>query len=189
VKQGQPIVKLRDDAEKLDVDRTQKLIELGEFTAKGLRALLDEKMGSKEQTLKAETELALARIQHDIALVRFNEKTIRSPLDGIVVKKYKESGESVDRAEKLIDIVNIDEVWVQFYLDPKLMAVLKNGQEVSVSFPVIGKKEFTGKIDFIDPRIDAGSNLFRVKVLIDNKGHIIKAGMRGVADFAKLAGK
>jgi multidrug efflux pump subunit AcrA (membrane-fusion protein) len=43
-----------------------------------------------------------------------------------------------------------------------------------------------GKVSFIDPRIDAASVLFRVKVLLDNKDHKIKAGMRGVADFAKL---
>ena len=140
-------------------------------------------MGSKDQALKSQTELALARIGHEAALVRFNEKTVRSPLNGIVVKKYKESGESVDRVEKLMDIVDIDQVYVQFYLDPKLWTALKIDQPVAVKFPVLGSTEFRGKISFIDPRIDAGSNLFRVKVLLENKDHQIKAGMRGNADF------
>jgi multidrug efflux pump subunit AcrA (membrane-fusion protein) len=164
VKEGQIIAKLRDEKE------------------------LKEKMGSKDQWLKAQTELDLARLQHQLAVVRFDEKSIRSPLSGIVVKKYKESGESVDRSEKLVDIVNIDEVFVQFYLDPKLMALLKTEMQVRVKFPVIGNKEFSGTISFIDPRIDAGSNLFRVKVLVENKDQTIKAGMRGMADFAKVAG-
>ena len=188
VKEGQVIVKLRDEKEKIEVELAAKLIEQREFTAKGLEALLKEKMGSKDQTLKAKTELDLARLQHQLAVVRFNEKSIRAPLSGTVVKKYKESGESVDRSEKLVDIVNIDEVFVQFYLDPKLMALLKTDMQVRVKFPVIGNKEFSGTISFIDPRIDAGSNLFRVKVLVENKDQTIKAGMRGIADFAKVAG-
>jgi multidrug efflux pump subunit AcrA (membrane-fusion protein) len=129
----------------------------------------------------------LAQIQLKQAEVLLKEKTIRSPINGIVVKKYKESGESIDRAEKLIDVVNIDDVYVQFYLDPKLMNAVKVDQSVAVRFPVIGERKFDGKVAFVDPRIDATSGLFRVKLLVANPGHIIKPGMRGVADFAQLA--
>ena len=41
-------------------------------------------------------------------------------------------------------------------------------------------------VSFIDPRIDAASGLFRVKLLLDNPNHDIKAGMRGEADFTKV---
>jgi multidrug efflux pump subunit AcrA (membrane-fusion protein) len=85
-----------------------------------------------------------------------------------------------------MDIVNIDEVYVQFYLDPKLMNAVKVDQSIPVRFPVIGNRKFDAKVAFIDPRIDATSGLFRVKLLIPNPGHVIKPGMRGVADFAQL---
>ena len=189
VTEGQVLVKLRAEKEKLEVEEAEKRIELFEFSAKGFQALLADKMGSKDQALKAQTELALARIGREAAQVRLSEKTVRSPLSGIVVKKHKENGESVDRVEKLVDIVNIDQVYVQFYLDPKLWTALKIDQPVKVKIPVIGAGEFSGKISFIDPRIDAGSNLFRVKVLLENKDHQIKAGMRGVADFGGTASR
>lgn len=186
VTEGQVLVKLRSDREKLEVEQSGKLIEQHEFTARGLETLLKEKVGSKDVALRAKTELELAKIQRELANVRLQEKTVRSPLSGIVVKKYKETGESVDRVEKLVDIVNIDQVFVQFYLDPKLWTSVKLEQPVTVKFPVIGAGvESQGKIAFIDPQIDAGANLFRVKVLLDNKGHQIKAGMRGTADFGK----
>lgn len=183
VTEGQVLVKLRSEREKLEVEEADKRIELYEFTAKGQQALLAEKMGSKDAALKAKTELELARIAREAALVRLNEKTVRSPLAGIVVKKHKEAGESVDRVEKLLDLVNIDQVYVQFYLDPKLWTALKVDQEVKVKISDIVGGEFTGKLAFIDPRVDAGSNLFRVKVLLENKDRRIKAGMRGTADF------
>jgi membrane fusion protein (multidrug efflux system) len=186
VKENQIIVQLRAEKEALEVEQYGKLVEQKTFTAHGAAELAKEKMMAKETMLEKQTDMELAKIQLRQAEVRFKEKTIRAPLAGIVVKKYKEAGESVDRVEKLVDIVNIDQVYVQFYLDPKLMTVIKTDQLVTVRLPVIGDAVFDGKVSFVDPRIDAGSGLFRVKVLVDNPKHAIKPGMRATADFAKL---
>ncbi|MGB8168848.1 MAG: efflux RND transporter periplasmic adaptor subunit [Chthoniobacteraceae bacterium] len=186
VKEGQILIELRKEKEELEVRQAEQVVQQRKFTAEGAQKLLNEKIGSKEVALEKQTELELAKIQLAAAEVRLKEKSIRSPLDGIVVKKYKEAGEAVDRVEKLLDVVNIDQVYVQFYLEPKLLQSMKQDMEVPVRFPGTGIPDFTGKISFIDPRIDAGSGLFRVKVLIDNKDHQIKAGMRGGVDFAKL---
>jgi membrane fusion protein, multidrug efflux system len=185
VKQGDMLVQLRNSKEKLAVEEAERLVENAEFQAKGAEALFKEKMGSKEVMLKHKTELELAKIRLQAAKVALEEKSIKSPISGIVVKKYKEPGESVDRVEKLVDVVNIEQVFVQFYLEPALMQTLKEGQEVSVRFPDLNAN-IAGKIDFIDPRIDAASNTFRLKVLIENADQRIKAGMRGTADFSKL---
>jgi len=186
VKEGQVIVQLRAEREALQVEMDKKLVEQREFTAKGAAALSKEKMMSREKVLETETEMELAKIKLRASEVTLKEKTIRSPLAGIVVKKYKEAGESVDRVEKLVDIVSIDQVYVQFYLDPKLMTAVKVDQVVPVRFPVLREQKFDGKVSFVDPRIDAGSGLFRVKLLVDNPGHVIKPGMRGTADFSQL---
>ncbi len=186
VEQGQVLIQLRCEREKLAVQEGERLVENAEFVAKGFEALVKDKMGSREQMLKSQTELALAKIKLQASHVQLDEKTIKAPIAGIVVKKYKEPGESVDRVEKLIDLVNIDKVFLQSYLDPKLLATLEVGQGIDVRFPAPLNQSFTGRIDFIDPRIDASSGLFRIKVLIDNPEHKIKAGMRGVADFAKV---
>ena len=185
VTEGQPIVQLRAEREALEVERTQKLIELGTFKAGGTETLFKEKIGTKEKWLEEQAQLELSKILHRAAETMLKEKTVRAPLAGVVVKKYKEAGESVDRAEKLMDIVNIDQVYVQFYLDPILMETTKEGQEVRIKFPVINNAEFTGKITFVDPRIDAGSGFFRVKVLLENKARTVKAGMRATANFGK----
>jgi multidrug efflux pump subunit AcrA (membrane-fusion protein) len=88
VTEGQVLVKLRSDKEKLEVEEADKRIELNEFTAKGLQTLLAEKIGEKTAAMKASAELALSRIAREAAQVRLNEKTVRSPLNGIVVKKH-----------------------------------------------------------------------------------------------------
>lgn len=188
VKKDQPLARLLCDKEELDVQQCGKLIERRQFEANGMQELLKEKMASKDAALEKQTDLELARIQLKLAQVHLNEKTIRAPLAGIVVKKYKEVGEGVDRAEKLFDIVDIGQVYVQFYLDPKFMETVQTGMVLPVQFPSLpkGAHAYTAKVSFIDPRLDAASGLFRVKLLLDNPDHEIKAGMRAQTDFSKL---
>ena len=188
VQEGQTLVKLRSDREKLNVEKTEKQVELAEPRARGTEKLFNERIGTRDKMLEEKANLELAQILNREAKVALDEKTIRAPMSGIVVKKYKEAGESVDRVEKLIDLVNIDDVYVQFFLDQKFMEIVKLDQSVKVRFPLLGNAEFTGKVTFIDPRIERETGTtFRVKVLINNPGHRIKAGMRGTADF--VAGK
>jgi len=187
VKHGQVLAHLLNDREQLEVKRCENLIKRTEFEYEGMKKLADEKIASKDSEVEKETDLQAAKLQYQLAQTALEEKTIKSPLSGIVVKRYKEPGESVDRTEKLFDIVNIDQVYIQFYLDPSLIEKLTLKDKVAVRFPSFnnGAQKFEALVSFIDPRIDAASGLFRVKLLLDNPNHDIKAGMRAVSDFTK----
>lgn len=187
VKQGAVLAHLLNDREQLEVQRCEILIKRAEFEYKGMKALAEEKDASQDAELEKETDLEAARVQYALARTALEEKTIKSPMAGIVVKRYKEPGESIDRTEKLFDIVNIDQVYVQFYLDPSFIEKLAVGDKVPVRFPAFRNpnQQFDASVAFIDPRIDAASGLFRVKLLVDNPNHDIKAGMRGEADFSR----
>jgi RND family efflux transporter MFP subunit len=187
VKKGDVLAHLLNDREELEVQRTQILIKRAEFEYKGMKALADEKDASKDAELEKETDLEAAKLEYQLAQTALDEKTIKSPLSGIIVKRYKEPGESIDRTEKLFDIVDIDQVYIQFYLEPGMIESLAVNDTVPVRFPAFKNpnQEFDAKVAFIDPRIDAASGLFRVKLLLDNTNHDIKAGMRGEANFGK----
>ena len=189
VKKGDVLAHLLNDRETLDAQRYQTLITRAEFEYKGMKTLAGEGYSSQDLLIEKQTDLEAAKLDYQLAMVALNEKTIKSPLSGIVVKRYKEVGESVDRTEKLFDIVDIDQVYVQFYLDPSLINKLAVGDKIAVHLPAIyqGSGQYEGAVSFIDPRIDAASGLFRVKILLDNPNHVIKAGMRAEADFTKPA--
>lgn len=188
VREGQVLAQLENAKEELDLQQYTKLVERREFEAKGMRELLKDKMVSQDVALEKNTELEMAKIQQKLAAVRLQEKTVKAPLSGIVVKKYKEAGEAVDRVEKLFDVINIDKVYLQFYLEPKLMDSVKVGRKVPVKFDAAkaDAPKHLAVISFVEPRIDAASGLFRVKLLLENQDHEIKAGMRCTADFSKI---
>jgi len=187
VKQGDVLAHLLNDREQLDVQRYDNVVKRAEYQYKAMKALADTKDASQDALVEKETDLQGAKLDYQLAVTALNEKTIKSPLGGIVVKRYKEPGESVDRTEKLFDIVNIDKVYIQFYLNPSFIEKLAVGDKIAVRFPALqeGAHEYEAAVSFIDPRIDAASQLFRVKLLLDNPNHVIKAGMSGEADFSK----
>ena len=84
-----------------------------------------------------------------------------------------------------MDVVNLDQVKGYFYLSPHYFSTLQLNDVVSVTIPDLGSARVTGKIEFIAPIVDPSSGLVLVKVLIDNKDHKIKAGLKAVADFSK----
>jgi len=185
VTKDQVLVQLRNDREKMDVRISEKAIELKQFIARGHERLFKEKMGSEEKALEARTDLELTRIQFEAKQLALDEKTIRSPINGIVVKKYKQTGEMATQQTPLLEVIDIDTVDVVFYLAPALRKTVSEGASVRVKVQELDGAEFEGKVNFVDPRNDAASGLVRVKVKVENKDHRIKAGMKGIADFGK----
>jgi RND family efflux transporter MFP subunit len=184
IKEGDIIVELRKEREELDVQLSEKLIELKRFIALGQQKLFKENMGvSQEKALEAQTDLQLAELQMSAKRVALREKTVHSPIGGTVVKVYKSKGESADRTEKLLDIINYDKVLAKFYLPPASRATVKVGQTVKVRVAEMDNAEVEGKIEFIDPRNDAASSKVLIHVLIENADHRISPGMN--ADYGK----
>ena len=186
VEAGQPLVHLVDDLEKLDVERAEKVLEKARFDHEAAQKLLKENIGTREEALRKSIEHDLARIQRDAAVVRLKQKTLTAPLQGVVVSRSKEPGEAVQLHEVLLQIVHIRQVEAQFYLEPAQALNLKTGDQKKLQVPSLpAPREITGEVVFLDPRLDAESGLYRVKLRVDNADLRLKAGMRAEADFAQ----
>ncbi len=182
VTKDQVIVQLRNDREKMDVRISEKAIELKQFIARGHERLFSEKMGSEEKALEARTDLELSKIQMEAKKLALEEKTIHSPINGIVVKKYKQTGEMATQQTPLLEIIDIDTVDVTFFLSAGFRKTVEEGQTIRMRIEELDNAQVEGKVSFVDPRNDAGSSLVRVKVKVENKDHRIKAGMKGLAE-------
>ena len=160
VKRGDVLAQLRSEQEILELTRYDQLIDQAEReyeTAKRLAA-----SGSGTASDRDERETELKRLQSERALV-----------------KLFEAGESVDRVEDIFEVIDIDTVFIRVYVDDSAFKWLKQGENIAVKFPKVSEDElFQATVDFVDSRIDPASGLVRVKLLMSNPGHRIKAGMR-----------
>lgn len=177
---GATLATLESSLERLEVDRTQRIFERKEFDHQATQKLFEEKMTSADEALEKRIEANIASIDHDKAQAELKLKSIRAPLDGIVVTRHKEVGEWVEPGQPLFDLVSIDQVYAQLLLPAEQAFRLAKGQSMAVFIPELpAPNRFTGVIDFIAPVVDASSNLVRVKILLPNPDRRIRPGLRG----------
>ena len=186
VTSGQLLAQLTAKVEKLDMDRAKAAVEKKEFDFKSAKNLYNDKIVSEDEALKNRIELEQAKLDYEIAAEVYKLRILTAPVSGIVVEKLREAGEAGTAAQPVFRIVDISQVYVQFYIRAEDLPLVKAGDAMQVRCPVLDpQKVWVGKVDFVDPRVDAASGLMRVKVLLANPTGEIKAGVRAEVILVK----
>jgi membrane fusion protein (multidrug efflux system) len=179
VQAGQVLSQLSAKIEELDMQRAKAALTKKEFDYKGSKNLFADRIISEDEALKNKIELELARLQYEQSLELFKQRTLLSPIDGVVVEKMKEAGEAVTATQPMFRLMDIRRVYIQLYLGTQDLPLVTMGKSVKISCTVGAEThKLSGTVDFVDPRADAASGLMRVKVLVDNEGERIKPGLR-----------
>ncbi len=177
VKAGQVLAILFSEQEKLMAARAAKQLEQAEFMFRADERLAEQKAVSREAAMESRIEFELAQIQRDLAEANIEEKTLRAPVDGQIIRVERDPGETIGRSEVLIELLDYKTVKVQMYLPGKLIGNLSKGDQLAVDIPLAGLQQLRAEISFVDPVIDAGSGLFRAMAEIPNSDFTIKPGM------------
>jgi cobalt-zinc-cadmium efflux system membrane fusion protein len=123
----------------------------------------------------AETEIAGLPDEPEASLRR---QEIRSPIAGRVVERKVELGVAVGRDQletELFVVADLDRTWVELAVSPEDVALVRNGQTVSVAARGITEKT-EGKVIFISPTVDRDTHKVHVVAEIDNKNGTWRPG-------------
>ena len=125
------------------------------------------------------------RTELDAANLALKKRSILSPMDGIVVEKFRHAGEWVKPGDPLLRLIRMDTMRIKFTLDVKTnpMSEVMN-REVEVTVPLLPGKTFQGKVTFISPVIESGTR-YQVWAEIANQQEsgcwILQPGMQANA--------
>jgi len=179
VEAGATLVELYAEMEKLEARRAAAAVEKREFEYKSSQNLFQDKVISEDEALQSRVELDLAKLTFEMAEERVALRRLQAPISGVVVERLFERGEMVRPSEPILEIVDLTEVFVQFYVRAEDLTAVRVGGQASVTFPGIEDKSvWSGAVEFIDPRVDAASGLLRVRIRLANPDGVIKAGLR-----------
>jgi HlyD family secretion protein len=127
-------------------------------------SLVEDKPREEDHSA-AEAALALAESQLAEAEARYQKTLIRSPIDGVILRKHHRSGESVSNSSTVPDpIVTIGDnsvLRVRMDVDETEVARVRVGQGAYVTADAYGKERFTGHV------IRVGNELGRKNVQTD----------------------
>jgi cobalt-zinc-cadmium efflux system membrane fusion protein len=134
------------------------------------------------QSAHSELDRARQRI-HELGFAEdgvSDEVALRSPISGVVLDIGTAAGEmqrSLDNATTIATIANIDTVWILGDVFERDLASLKPGREVEIRVPAFPDLKLTGRIDNIGDALDPSTRTLKLRVVLPNPRHILKADM------------
>jgi len=85
-------------------------------------------------------------------------------------------GMYVEKGQTLFNVVNPHMLWAILKIDRSAVNNLKLNQPVTLTLPDQPGKTLIGKVDFIEPTLQAGDKTTSVRVYLDNMDHALKVG-------------
>lgn len=128
------------------------------------------------------------RFRRDDTALRLTWCSLESPLDGTVLRRYREPGEWVVPGQKILSLANLNDLYAYVYVSAPVMEKLKVNQEVSALLPLSDGRRLKGKIVHIrdeaeftpknvQTRTERERLVFGIKIAFDNKDGLLKPGM------------
>jgi len=128
--------------------------------------------------IAAQEQLTIDSLEYQKTQAMIERRMMRSPIDGLVTRVYKEEREFVAaNAPTVLSVVQLDPLRIVFSVPTSLAAGLKSGGRVRLAFSESGL-DAKGRIELVSPITDAESGTVRVKVLVDNPRGQYRCGVR-----------
>jgi RND family efflux transporter MFP subunit len=127
------------------------------------------------QEAKESKQIAEFELQHAEAVL--DQRTIRSPVDGVVVQRILAAGEYTNPPQ-IMKLAQIDPLRVEVFAPLGLFGRITPGMkgEVLPEAPVGGS--YTAEVTVVDKVIDAASGTFGVRLELPNPTYALPAGLK-----------
>ncbi len=102
---------------------------------------------------------------------------IHADRSGIVSSKKVSLGDYIKQGEVLYEIADLSSLWVLFDVYEADMQWVKVGDEIEYTIQSLPGEKFKGKINFIDPIINAKTRVAKARVIVKNKSEKLKPEM------------
>jgi RND family efflux transporter MFP subunit len=216
VRTGDRVATLRSEVERItvmlieerarstaEIEAQKSRLKLSESRLNRTEQLVRRKISSREalEMAQAESEvirgeLAIAEMRQRVntlelqrAKEQLAQRTIYSPVDGVVVERHLFSGEFLHQEAYVVTIAQIDPLVVEVFLPVRLYNDVLPGMTVLVrpKEPVNGVYE--GRVTVADRVFDAASSTFGIRIHLDNPNLAIPAGHRCEVEIEKAVSK
>jgi cobalt-zinc-cadmium efflux system membrane fusion protein len=106
---------------------------------------------------------------------------LRAPIRGIVLARNAHIGQSVEPTATLLEVADLDQLWLEAQVYEREMRFVSPGQPVQVEVRAYPGEVFKGKVERIGDKLDEKTRAVTVRVSLPNPGHRLKPGMFALA--------
>lgn len=163
--------------------RTVELVEIGAASREELeQATARYKMAQAELASARQMLLLLGMTEKRIDDLRAPDKispliTVESPSSGTVISRSVNIGEVVMEGKELFRVADLSSVWVMGQVYENDFASVRLGAQATITTPAYSGKTFTGRVSYIDPRVDTATRTAQVRIEVANPSEMLRLGM------------
>ena len=197
VKKGQPLLEL-DDAlvaaserqSAANVINAQAALDLAQANEARIKQLFAQEYVSKQeydqsqQALKsARAQLALARAQNERDRANVNFTVIRSPVDGVVIDRVVDIGQTVAASFQTPTLIKIAQDLSEMRIDTSFAEAdignIREGQKARFTVDAFPSRSFVGDVQQIrlNPTNTQNVVTYNVRINVANPDHLLLPGM------------
>jgi membrane fusion protein, heavy metal efflux system len=174
------------DLAKTKLKRMHLLMQQGFASQLEIDQAKSEYEVADQRTAQARESQAIARRELAVAEEQLKQRTLRSPIDGVVVERMVHPGERVD-GKPLFKIAALHPLKVEIIVPSNQFGMLREGMAVGVKPDLPNSQELMAQISQVDKIIDSASGTFRARLSLPNPNREIPAGVRCKANFDRVA--
>ena len=180
------------DAHDLELQRTQKLADIGAASRQELERIHAEHAAQIAEVNSARSQLELLGVPapathgQDGATVSATTN-VPAPLDGVVTERTANVGLNVDGATKLFTVVDLSTVWIVADVYERDFSRVRVASEAAITTPAYPGATLRGRVSYIDPQVNAATRTTKVRIEVANPRGDLRLGM--YADVAISTGE
>jgi len=177
IKKGQLLARIDDSELRARLDRAEALTKQGKLNFERAKSLNERGAVAQQQLDDAQAALNVA--EADLALVQAQlaKTRITAPFSGLVGSQRISIGAYMQPGDAITELAQITELKATFPAPERFMGQLAPGAIVAVSAPAFPGVALTGRIDMIEPVLDASTRNVRIKARVANPDQLFRPGM------------
>ena len=167
------------DAHDRELQRTQKLVEIGAASRQEL-----EKVHAEHAAQTAEVESARSRLRllgADVGGPSTSQEgataDVPAPIDGVVTERFANVGLNVDPTTKLFTVVDLSSVWIVADVYERDLPRVQEGTRATVTTTAYPDRPLEGRVSFIDPQLNTTTRTAKIRVEVANPRGDLRLGM------------
>jgi RND family efflux transporter MFP subunit len=103
--------------------------------------------------------------------------TLYSPVSGTITARNVSHGERIESATSLLDIADLEQVWVTADVYESDLPFVRAGQTAAIELAYLPGRSYRGHVSLVSPLLDAKTRTVKIRIELDNGDLSLRPGM------------
>jgi len=172
---------------KLKLDRGKPMLEQGVLSKQDFETLEANHERAKSQVVSAGAQVTLAQASLKVAQTNLSKAVIRSPIDGVVLNRAVEPGQTVTSGLQtpvlFVLAADLGELQLNVQVDEADVGSVREGQEATFTVDAYARRTFSSKVLAVKNMPTTGTSVvtYEAWLAVDNEKRLLRPGMTATA--------